>query len=183
MLERCRSLAQASMDATYVDARLCAELIRARDAIERGAVDEALAQARDILALHGTGREFTEAAYELAVEAAIALEDGGAMGALDSYVSALPPARATPLLRAGRARVAAEQAHGSGDATAAQRLEDEAILALRAVGARPLLARALLDRCRRRDDREALDEALGICRELGASRWLSTIEPPAEVVS
>jgi class 3 adenylate cyclase/tetratricopeptide (TPR) repeat protein len=183
MLERCRSLARASMDATYVDARLCAELIRARDAIERGAIDEALAQARDILALHGTGREFTEAAYELAVEAAIALEDCGAMAALDSYVSALPPARATPLLRAGRARVAAEQAHGSGDATAAQRLEDEAILTLRAVGARPLLARALLDRCRRRDDREALDEAVGICRELGASRWLRTIEPAAEVVS
>jgi class 3 adenylate cyclase/tetratricopeptide (TPR) repeat protein len=183
MLERCVSLARASQESTYIDARISAKLVLARDAIERGAIDEALAHANAVLALHGTGRELTEAAYDVAVEAVIGLDDREAMTALDAYVAALPPALATPLLRGGRARLAAENAHRCGDAETAARLEDEGSAALRSVDARPMLASALLDRFRRRGDREALAEAVRIYEDLGASSWLNRIERTREAVS
>ena len=91
--------------------------------------------------------------------------------------------RATPLLRAGRARLAAEQAHRRGDAAEADDREQEAIALLRSVGARPLLARALLERARRRDAPAALAEARAIYAELGASRWLARVEEPSGAVA
>jgi class 3 adenylate cyclase len=182
-LELCLLAAREHTQSTYVDAAVSARLILARDAIEHGATEEALALAREALAQHTTGREFTEAAYDLAIEAAITLEDREAMAALDAYVGALPPARATPLLRAGRARILAEQAHRRSDTKAALSLEDDAIAALRLVNARPLLARALLDRVRRRDDRDAFAEAVNILEELGASSWLERVETIKEIAS
>ncbi len=44
------------------------------------------------------------------------------------------------------------------------------------VGARPLLATALLARARRSDDAEALSEARSIYEELGATRWLERLD-------
>jgi hypothetical protein len=44
-------------------------------------------------------------------------------------------------------------------------------------------SRALLDQFRRREDREALGEARHICEELGASSWLSALEPTSKVVT
>jgi hypothetical protein len=122
-----------------------------------------------------------EEAHALSVEAAFALEDQEEMARLEAFVAALPPARATPPLRAGRARVQAEQAHRRRDGTAAARYEDEAIELLRQVGATPLLARALLERAVRQSDAEARSEARGIYSELGATRWLAHAEDPAEV--
>ena len=139
-------------DSTYVDLRVCAALVLAREAIERGAAEEALQFATDAQEQKHSAEEFRQEAYALCIEAATALADEGAIAQLVEFVDSLPPAEATPLLRAGRARLVAEQAHGRGDDDAAQRAEDEALALLRTVGARPLLARALLERAGRRDD-------------------------------
>jgi hypothetical protein len=58
----------------------------------------------------------------------------------------------------------------------AETLEEEALELLRALGARPLLARALLERAHRRDDAAALAEAKSIFGSLGANAWLSRID-------
>jgi hypothetical protein len=128
------------------------------------------------LTLEGIGHEATEQAYALSIETTSMLGDISAMGELEAFVAGLPRARATPLLRAGRARLQAELAHRSGDDDGAQRFEDEAIELLRSVGARPLLAQALLERARRHEDGEALAEARAIYEELGATRWLERFE-------
>src|SRR3954454_19885424 len=52
-------------------------------------------------------------------------------------------------------------------------LEREAIALLRSIGARPLLARTLMERASRRDDEAALGEARAIYAELGATAWLA----------
>ena len=105
------------------------------------------------------------------------------MAELDAYVGALPPARATPLLRAERTRLAAEQAHRRGEDGVAQDLETEALALARSVRARPLVARVLLDQVRRREDRNALLEARAIYEELGASSRLSRLEGAGQMVS
>jgi class 3 adenylate cyclase/tetratricopeptide (TPR) repeat protein len=182
-LERCRSIAATLRDSQYVDLRMCAALVFARDALERGASDEVLRRARDVLDESMTGGELREEAYALSIEAAVASGDDAAIAELEAYVAALPPARSTPLLRAGRARLAAEQAHRRGDADAADSLEQEAIALLRAVGARPLLAHTVLERARRRDDTEALAEARAIYADLGATRWLARIDDASGVAA
>ena len=63
----------------------------------------------------------------------------------------------------GNAALAASR----GDDRGARRHEDDAIAALRALGARPLLSRALAERAQRRDDPEARAEARAIYHELG----------------
>ena len=174
--ERCLALAAERRGSTYVDLHVCAELILARDAIERGGSKEALRLLREILELRTTSRHPVVEAYALAVEAAIALGDEAAIRELEAFVNARPPVLATPLLRAGRGRVAAEHAHIRGDDVAAERFGHEAITLLRSVGARPLLARALLERARRREDPDGVAEARAIYTELGASRWLARID-------
>ncbi len=174
-LARCRALAADRRESTYVDERASAELILARDAIERGSADEALSLARGGIGATVAG-ETVEEAYAMSIEAAIALDDDQPIAELEAFVAALPPARATPLLRAGRARLSAELAQRRGDAQTAVQCEDEAIALLRSIGARPLLARALFERARRREDAEALAEARAIYEQLGASRWLARID-------
>jgi hypothetical protein len=122
-------------------------------------------------------------AYQLSVEAAIALEDQATLSALCAVVDGLPPARAWPLLRAGRARLRAELAHRRGDREAVERFENEAIGLLRSLGARPLLGQALLERARRHDDPAALAEARAIFEGLGAVRWLGRLEAAAGVTA
>ena len=58
-----------------------------------------------------------------------------------------------------------------------------AIELLRSVGARPLLARALLEHGRRREDPEALAEARAIYTDLGATRWLARLDERTEVAA
>jgi hypothetical protein len=175
MLARCVAVAAEGRDSSYIDFRLCAALVMARHAIERDAAEEALQLSTDVLR-ENSPEEFRQEAFALCIEAATALADDGAIAQLVEFVDLLPPAEATLLLRAGRARLVAERAHGSGDAEAAIRAEDEAISLLRYAGARPLLARALLERAGRRDDPEALQEARQIYSELGAIRWLAAID-------
>jgi tetratricopeptide (TPR) repeat protein len=181
-LDRCLELATESRGSTHVDQRVDATNAHARLAIERGAVEEALELTRAVIDEPVSGTESKEETYALAVEAALVLGHEAATDELIGIVDGLPPARATPLLRAGRARLAAERAHRAGDADAAGSLEQEAIELLRSVGARPLLARALLERAQRRDDAAALAEARSIYSALGASQWLSRIDQAAASV-
>ncbi len=183
LVERCASRATGRRDASYVDLRVSAAFVLARAAMERGSTAEALWLAKDVLNLDTASREGITDSLALSVEAAIALGDEGAMNELDSFVTVLPPARTTPLLSAGRARVRAELAHRAGDVGAAEQFEDEAIRLLRDVGARPMLAQALLERARRRQDGEALAEARVIYQELGAKRWLERIDELSEVAA
>ncbi len=181
MLARSCSVARAHLESTHSDIAGSAAAALARAALERGAADEALGLAGPVRHRPGTAWETVEEAYALCVEAARMLDDEAAMTELAEHVTGLPPARATPLLRAGRARICAELSHRHGDIESSQRHEDEAIGLLRATGARPLLAHALLDRARRRSDDDALAEARGIFAELGATAWLERTEQPVRL--
>jgi class 3 adenylate cyclase len=180
-LERCASAAAPHRDSTHVDVASCAALALSWSLLERGAANQALALARPVLDAAGITGEVIEEAYAVSIEAALALDAPTALDELEVFAAALSPARASHLLRAGRARLAAEQAHRRGDAKGADRYEGEAIDLLRAVGARPLLARALLERAHRHDDAEALDEARLIYEELGATRWLERVDQRSDV--
>ena len=182
-LQRCRSLAVKLGEATYVDQRVSAALILARDAIERGAYSDALRLTDGVLLERSMGGELAEEAYALRSEAAIALADQDAIAKLVTFVEALPRARATPLLRAGHERLAAVQAHRSGDAQAAEAHALNAIALLRSVGARPLLAHVLIEHGHRQNDTAALAEARTIYNELGASRWLASAAAAFDTVS
>jgi len=137
--------------------------------------------AQPILDAPATAGEAIAEAYALSVEAALRLADDAAIEDLIAFVAALPPVRATPLLRAGRARLEAELAHRRGDADAAQAHADDAIALLRSLGARPLLAQVLSERAHRREDPEALTEARAIYTDLGATRWLARLDDPSGV--
>jgi class 3 adenylate cyclase/tetratricopeptide (TPR) repeat protein len=176
ILAECLRIAHEVRDSTYVDQRMSAHVTLARDAVGRDAPDEALRLAGEVIGQPNTASELFEAAYAVGLEAAITLGEESRITELVQFVDELPPARATPLLRAGRARLAAELAHRAGDPPARAAHEAEAFKLLRSVGARPLLARALLDRGRRSDDAEALNEARAICADLRASRWMLEID-------
>jgi tetratricopeptide (TPR) repeat protein len=182
-LDRCCSLAAPHRNSTHVDMASAVALTLSQAALDHGTTAEALALARTALDKDTAPAEVIEEAYAVGIEAAIALGDKAAIDELEAFVASLPPARATPLLRAGRARLLAEQAHRRGDAEGADRSELEAIDLLRMVGARPLLAKALLDRAGRRDDPDALNEARSIYAELGATRWLERIERNSELAA
>jgi tetratricopeptide (TPR) repeat protein len=182
-VERCLALAAQRKESTYTDLRVAAANVLARDALERRAPKEALEYSRTVLRSEGIGNEATEEAYEMGIEAANTLGEEAAIIELEAFVAELPPARATPLLRAGRARLRAELAHRASDEAAAERREHEAISLLRSVGARPQLAQALLERSRRHDDAEALAEARAIYEDLGATRWLARIDEPSGIAA
>jgi hypothetical protein len=182
-LERCHSLALAARESAYVDQRVCAGLVFAREAIERGAPGEAVGLVRPALAGDAISGDAMKDGYELGVEAAIALREEATLSELAAVVDGLPPARAWPLLRAGQARLRAELAHRGADREGAERFEEEAIALLRSLGARPLLARALLERARRHDDTNALSEAREIFEQLGAVRWLGRLETTVGVTA
>jgi tetratricopeptide (TPR) repeat protein len=183
LIEQCRAVAAELRASIYRDQRVSAEIVLARDALECGAPSEALELTRRALEQAGIAGEIVEEAYALSVEAAISLGDEHVISELVAQVAELPPASATSLLRAGRARLEAEQAHRRGDTDGARPHEDEAISLLRSAGARPLLAQALLERARRRTDPEALAETRAIYAELGATSWLERIDQHTGVVA
>jgi class 3 adenylate cyclase/tetratricopeptide (TPR) repeat protein len=182
-IEQCVALAVQRKDSTYVDMRASATFVLGQDAVERGAHEEALTLANAVLKEQSAASEVVEAAFALAIRAAMTIGEETNIAELEAFVAALPPARATPLLRAGRARLQAELAHRRGDEEAAAAFENEAISVLRSVGARPLLAEALFERARRQRDSEALAQARAIYAELGARRWLERIAQASEVAA
>jgi tetratricopeptide (TPR) repeat protein len=181
MLERCLSIAEEHVQSAYVDMRIAATIVYAHEAAVRGAQAEALRLAKTVLGTRIAASESFEEAYLIAIEAVLAADDPAAREELVELVDALPPARATTVLRAGRGRLLADAAHSRGDDAAARRHEEEAIALLRSVGARPLLASVLLDRARRHGDGEALAEARAIYTELDARRGLARLDEHAEV--
>jgi hypothetical protein len=183
ILRQAVSLAVQTRDSTYVDLRVSAANILARDALEREAMDEALGLAREVLSGQSISGEQIETAFGLSIEVAIALGDETAITELEAFVAGRTRARATPLLRAGRARLQAELAYRRGDVDACWRFEEEAIRLLLPVGARPLLAQTLAERGRRHGDADALAQARSIYEELGAIRWLERIESGSEVAA
>jgi hypothetical protein len=176
LLGRCHAIALDMRDSKHVDAMVCANIVLAQHALERRAMDEALGFAQIGLKEPIMAGEFREVAHALGIEAALGLGDEDVMRELEEYVTSLPPVRAKPVLRAGRARLAAERAHRRGDSDATRRFEREAVSVLRSVKARPLLAHALLDQARRHEDKVALGEARAIYAELGATRWLARLD-------
>jgi hypothetical protein len=183
LLARCRQLAIGEHDAADIQMRTGAAVLLAHDQLERGSPDQALAHARPILDEPAVDIDSLEPAYAVCVRAAIALDDPDAIEQLAAYADALPPVRATPLLRAGRARLHAARAHQTGDSAAAERHHAEAIALYRQVGARPLLAQALLEHLYRTGDAAALAEAREIYTELGATARLAQLPHPSTVAS
>jgi tetratricopeptide (TPR) repeat protein len=183
LMDRCRTIAEALRDSGYSEQRVSAELVFARDAVQNGRAEEAVSLMQRIVDQSGLGSESLEEAYLVSLEAAIALGDEDALAWLSDHVAGLPPARATPLLRAGHARIEAERAHRRGDDLGAESQENEAIRLLRTVGARPQLAGTLLERARRRSSPEALAEARDIYLELGAREWLERLAAGSRIAA
>src|SRR5207248_1316422 len=153
---RCVELASQHRDSTYVDLRAGATCILARDALERGAPDETLSLVVPKLRSQSGSSEIREETFALGIEAAFALDSSQALSDLESDAAALPSVLTTPLILAGRSRLGARLADLRGDRLAAEQMQDEAIGLLRSVQARPLLAKALLERARRSGDADAL---------------------------
>jgi class 3 adenylate cyclase/tetratricopeptide (TPR) repeat protein len=183
LLVQCLSIANSTRDSRHVDQRATADLTLAMGALERGAPEEALELAGSVLSGPSTGAEFVEEAYAVSIEANALLADPASAQRLIAIVDGLPPARATPLLRAGRARLAASNAYLDGDLDAVRACEDEAIALLRSVRAMPMLALTLLERAARRQAPEALSEARELCGRLGATQWLERSESIPEVAA
>jgi class 3 adenylate cyclase/tetratricopeptide (TPR) repeat protein len=177
--DACRRMAYERRDSAHIDERACSRLVLGREAELAGEFAEMLTLAHAIVEEPVTGHEFREAGYMLGVEAAQLLADEAALAELDDHVSKLRPADATPLMRAGQARVRAELAHRRGDLVSAREHELEAISLLRKLGAHPLLADTLLELGRRSDDAEAIAEARAIYTDLGATRRLAGIDEPS----
>ena len=176
VLERCREIAAERRNSAHVDERSSARVAEARVALECGEAAEALSLARGVLDLATTGSEFREEAYAISVAAAQSLGEEPALVDLEELVSRMRPSEASPLFRAGQARVRAELAHRRGDSAAARGYEHEAIAILRELGARPLLAETLLEQGRRTDDEDSIAQARRIYDELGATRRLERID-------
>jgi tetratricopeptide (TPR) repeat protein len=177
LLRRCRDAAEPWVEGANLDLRCSAITTLARVALHDDDPRRALEMAQAVVEeKYGTSAETLAEAYGIAVEAAGELADETAMSTLAAWVDDLPPARAGSLLRAGRARLLAELAVRQGDAVAATRHEGQAIDILRGVGARPLLARALLDRARHHGDPDAQAETRAIATDLEATAWLERMD-------
>jgi tetratricopeptide (TPR) repeat protein len=175
VLERCRALSEPHFDSPHLDMRSSARLALAVVAMQSGDLQSTRGLAEETAEASPAGEISTEA-FRVWSEVTLAGDDDAAIDRVAAWVEAQPPARRMPLFGASRARLRAEEAHRRGNADEAMAFEREAEETLRGVGARPLLASALLDRARRRGDEAALGEAREILQELGATRWLARVE-------
>jgi class 3 adenylate cyclase/tetratricopeptide (TPR) repeat protein len=176
MLAHCVAVASENRELADLEYRAVAGIVLARQAFEEGNPREALTMAEAVLEYGDIAGEIGTAAYHLAVDAAFRVADETAIANLLASLEGLPAVRVGPVRRAQRARLLAEQAHREGNSEAAENHEQEAIELLKSVGARPLLAGALLDAVRRRGDVEALSQVREIYADLGANRWLERLD-------
>jgi tetratricopeptide (TPR) repeat protein len=176
MLARCVALAGRTRDSESVDIRGGAALVLARAALERSDLDEVQRVIDEFLTWPALPAEYIDEAYAISVQAAILSGDAGLMARRAKAMAAIRPAQRHRLVRATSARLEAQAAHQAGDPDRARRAEVQAEALLREVGARPRLAQAQLERARRRDDQEALNEARAIYSSLDASRWLERVD-------
>ncbi len=183
LLARCRQLATADYDTTDIQMRPGAAVVLARDQLEHGSPNRALQHARPILDQPAVDTDTVEMAYAVCVQAALALADPATIDQLQTWVATLAPVRATPLLRAGRHRLAAEYARLRGEQPAAKSYQHDAIELYREIGARPLLAQTLIEHHNRYGNPAAVAEAREIYTQLGATVRLAEIEDPTAVAS
>jgi tetratricopeptide (TPR) repeat protein len=181
LLARAVELAAVNVESADGETRAMACITLAREALQRGDIDRVIDRVRPVIAMEELSGELRTAGYALAVE--VALHGGNETGVawLLASLDGLRPVDATPVRRAQRARLLAEQAHVRGDEESTAAYEREAVELLRGVSAKPLLAGALLDSVRRRGDGGALAEARAIYEELGATCWLERIDAAVEV--
>jgi hypothetical protein len=175
LLARCRAAAEAQSERENIDVRGVAIIALARHALIDGDPATAADLARQGAELAYASEAQAEAIW-IRTDAALTTADTAAMEELAGWVDRLPPARRLPLLHAARARLRGELAHLAGDSAAIRGFEAEAEEILRNLGAKPLLAAALLDRARRHNDIEARDEARTLLQELDATRWLDALD-------
>src|SRR3954451_17898649 len=148
-MDRCRAIADERQDSAHVDERMGIGIVRLRDLLAAGELSAVAPLVRASLDVPTTGHESLEEIIALGTEAAVESDDNLLLDELDEYLAGLTPADLTPLLRAAHARLRAEAAHRRGDSSGIDGFERDAIALLRGVGARPLLARTLLERHRR----------------------------------
>jgi class 3 adenylate cyclase/predicted ATPase len=175
LLARAVEVASAHATEDFIDTRASALCVLATEAFDRGEHPAAVEQLEQVASETGLAGELVTTAYQLLTEMALLGGDDTAIAQVCGQLEALAPARVTPVRLAQRARLLAEQEHRRGDEAAAVAREREATELLRSIGARPLLADALLDSVRRRNDEEALAEARSIYEELGATAALERL--------
>ena len=175
LLERCVELASKNRERSDVEFRASAHVALARAALERHDLAEVEELAGPLVSHMEVSLEIVTTVIVTAVEAALFRTDEQAIVKLVTALDAMEPLYLTPVRRAQRARLAAELAHRQGDFASARTYEAEATRLLRSVGAKPLLAAALVDQVRRRGDAEALTEARAILESLGATRSLERL--------
>ena len=183
MVAICRSMAHERLDSEHIDQRACACIIEARVALEHGDGASVQRLVTETLTAPTMAAEFVDELYDLSVQAAIADGDEQVLARREADLDALKPARTTKLLRASAARLRAELAYLNGDEPGARRAQTDAETLLRESGARPRLARALLERARRREDPDGVAEARAIYLELDASEWLDRIDHEFQAVA
>jgi tetratricopeptide (TPR) repeat protein len=183
LLARSVELAAAKQDATDSEFRAMACITLAREAAEHGRPDQVVELVKSVVNTGEVSGELRTAGFALAVDAVLTGGNETGVASIVASLDALRPVDATPVRRAQRARLLAEQAHVRGDEESTAAYEREAVELLRSVSAKPLLAGALLDSVRRRGDGGALAEARAIYEELGATRWLKRLEAGAAVTA
>jgi tetratricopeptide (TPR) repeat protein len=183
LLARCAEIAGPRRVLEDFEFRAMALLTLAYEARDQGRLDEAIEMVKPMLDASKLSGELRTASYALATDAALTTGDEAAQRDLLASLNRLSPVAATPVRLAQRARLLGEQAYLSGDRDGAAALEREAVELLRSVGARELLARALLDSHRRAGDAGAMAEARAIYKELGAAQWLDRLGAVSEVVA
>ncbi len=176
--ERVRQQAEEHREHTTLDIRGGALVALASLAHQQGDAAAAIKLAQEGEETAHADEAVTEA-IRIRIECLLSAGDLADMDAMVSASEAKSPARRTPIVRSGCARLRAEAAHIRGEEDEALGAEHEAEELLRSIGARTLLALALLDRVRRRDDPAARQEAHAILTELGAVRWLAQLDEAA----
>jgi class 3 adenylate cyclase/predicted ATPase len=173
-MHRTLRLAETEHDTSNVEYAAGPAIARAIVLNGLGRHDEALDVAMPIAtgSIEEIPYEDRREAYLEAGLAALALDDGKAVGRLIAFVGELAPALRPPLLRASAARFAGLLAVGRGDRDAAEEQLSAAIAQLREVEAPFVLAQVLLERAELRDDPEQAGEARAIFERLGARPWL-----------
>jgi tetratricopeptide (TPR) repeat protein len=183
LLERCIALASPNRDAADPEFRAMARVTLAREAIERGRLDEVVELLKSVVVAQGISGELRSSGYALATDAALRGSNHAAISELLTSLERLEPVEVTPVRLAQRARLQAEQAHLAGDRERTAVEERRAVDLLRSVDARSLIADAMLDSVRRGGDPEALAQARTIYEELGATAWLARLETGLEVTA
>ncbi len=184
LLEICLTVARRHLQkgpTEDVESNGSATWILGRAALEGGDLAAAFGTVEPLLEIEKISGEIRTGLLAVATSAAIGADDQDRAGRLLKILDTLSPVQVTPVRLALHSRLLADRSHRDGDGAAAREHERDAVDRLRAVGAKPLLAGALVEIADRHEDPEARAEARSICVELGATRWLERIDAHSSV--